>query len=221
MVGISNTIQQKFIAAFHQNCIQLVCMAHDELLRLGTVNREMIEDTVSMCIYKCINFDSLPAEYCGIHGDVQHMLPKDDYVQNPIPANLLERIDFHYEADCLESGSRTRYQFFMEAKNLYEYNFKKLKNTSKTIAVSYYKRYINTGIDHVLTDYYPSHDTLLLGYVLVGKIAPCVDGINKQLDVLNRTKEHLTPDLTITANNIEMYLSNHPKGILYHLMMKF
>lgn len=220
MGTISSNIKQAFVDSFQQNCIALVCQAHDVLYANLVINQDMDEETISTCIYDCIRNNKYTINQ-GIHVNIEHRLLPNGYVQNPTPSKQLNRIDFHFEADCWEHSPVVRYEYFMEAKNLYEHNFRKSSNTSDTQANSYFKRYIETGIEHIIKGDYPSN-AVILGYVLVGAINPVVDGINSELSSQNRNSEHLFHIPSLYECNIRgTFSSNHSVGRIDHLMLKF
>ena len=220
MRTISSNIKQAFVQSFRHNCIISVCQAHDALCVCHAITQDMDEETISTCLYDYVRNNQYTIEH-GIHVNIEHRLLPVGYVQTPTPSKQLCRIDFHFEADCWEQDSVERSEFFMEAKNLYEHNSRKSSNGSIISATFYYKRYINTGIDHIIKGDYPLN-AIILGYVLVGDIIPVVDGINTELSSMNRSGEHLfhipTP---YECNSRETFSSNFSAGRIDHLMLKF
>lgn len=220
MGKISSSIRQAFVLSFHHKCVKLVCSAHEELWFNKIITSDMDEESVSTCIYDCVRNNQYIIEQ-GIHVNIEHRLLPIGYVQTPTPSKQLCRIDFHFEADCWEQNPIVRLEYYMEAKNLYEHDFRKSSNTSVTPANYYFKRYIGTGIDHIISGYYPLN-TLLLGYVLVGDVHPVVNGINSELSSQTRSSEHLfhVPS-TYECNIRSTFSSNHSVGRIDHLMLKF
>lgn len=217
---INSSVKQAFVCSFQQKCIKLVCQAHDILCNNHTINQEMDEETVSTCIADIIDNSQQAIEWM-IHIGTEHRLTTGFYIQNPISSKSLNRIDFRYETDVWENNNPNRLRYYMEAKNLYQKDFSKTSNNSVTSAKAYFNRYIETGIDHIVTGYYPSN-TLLLGYVLVGDVCPVVDGINSQLDSLNRNGEHLTHFPSCYESNMRRTFSSEHNGLdIKHLMLKF
>ncbi len=95
--------------------------------------------------------------------------------------------------------SKDKIEFTIEAKNLCENDWTKSKGTN--VRASYYKnRYINTGIEHFVSDYYPFG--CLVGYVLQGNVIKIVTDINKII-----VKKALSPRIEIieNANSINDY----------------
>lgn len=220
MGTVSSDIKQAFVLSFQHNCITLVCQAHDALCGCHAITQDMDEETISACIYESVMKNQYTMEQ-GIHVDIEHRLLTVGYIQTPKPSKQLSRIDFHFEADCWELTSFARFNFFMEAKNLYEYDFRKSSNKSTTRAKYYFTRYIETGIDHIINGDYPSN-SIILGYVLVGDINPVVDGINSELSFQNRSSEHLFNVSSSCECNIRgTFSSNHPLVRIDHLMLKF
>lgn len=220
MGTIGSNIKHAFVESFQHNCITLVCQAHDVLCGLHAISKDMDEETISTCIASVIDNSQQAIDWM-IHVCTEHRLAGEGYMQNPTSSKSLQRIDFRYEMDVWDKNDSTRLRYYMEAKNLYQVDFKKPSNNSVTPAKAYFKRYVETGIDHIVTGYYPSN-TLLLGYVLVGDIYPVVDGINSELSSQNRSSEHLFHVPTPCESNIRgTFSSNHSVGRIEHLMMKF
>lgn len=220
MGTIGSNIKQAFVESFQHNCITLVCQAHDVLYGRNAITQDMDEETISTCLYDCVRNNQYTIEL-GIHVNIEHRLLPIGYVQTPTPSKQLSRIDFHFEADCWEQTHVERFEYFMEAKNLYEHNFKKSSNTSITNAKYYYKRYIETGIDHIIKGDYPSN-AIILGYVLIGDMNPVVNDINSELSSLNRSSEHLFHKPTPYECDIRgTFSSSHSVGRIGHLMLKF
>lgn len=220
MGTVSGNIKQAFVCSFRYQCIILVCQAHDALYNNHIVNQDMDEETISTCIYDCVRSNSNTINW-GVHVNLEHRLPQVGYAYTPTPSKELSRIDFHFEADCWECNPVQRFEYYMEAKNLYEHNFKKSSNNGSTSAKYYLKRYVETGVDHVVRSDYPAN-TLLLGYVLEGEILPVVNSINSQLDSEGRNSEHLVHIETCYESNIRQTYNSMHKGLpIMHLMLKF
>lgn len=220
MGTISSNIKQAFVQSFQKNCITLVCHAHDVLYACHAITQDMDEETISTCMASVIDNSQLAIDSM-IHVCTEHRLAGDGYIQNPTSSKSLQRIDFRYEMDVWEKNNSTRLRFYMEAKNLFQVDFKKSSNNRVTHAKAYFKRYVETGIDHIITGYYPSN-TLLLGYVLVGDINHVVDGINSELSSQNRSAEYLFHAPSPYECNIRnTFSSNHSVGGIDHLLLKF
>lgn len=220
MGSINSNIKQKFVLSFQQKCITLVCLAHDELCTRNTISQSMDEESISTCLASIID-DSNKAFEWEIHVSTEHRLTCANYIENPVLSKSLRRMDFRYEMDVWEKKDHPRLRYYMEAKNLYQFDFKKSTNSRVTSARKYFKRYIETGINHIVNGTYPL-DTLLLGYVLVGGIDPVVDGINSELCSLNRSGEQLTPASIDDENKLRRrFISMHTGMNIEHLMLKF
>lgn len=220
MGTISSNVRRAFVRSFQHKCITLVCQAHDELCSSNTIAQDMDEEKISMCIATIIG-DSQQALEWMIHIDTEHRLPCMDYIRNPTSSKSLKRIDFRYEMDVWDNDNPGRLRFYMEAKNLYQVDFKKPFNSSITNAKASFKRYIVTGIGNITTGDYPSN-TLLLGYVLVGDIDSVVKGVNTELSSLNRCSEHLIHISTCYENHLrKIFCSQHSDMFIKHLMLKF
>lgn len=112
--------------------------------------------------------------------------------------------------------------YYAEAKNLSESDWSK-QDGSKVSASHYRARYIDTGIENLLTERYP--EGCLLAYVVQGKSDNIVAGINRLIK-----KRGLEPrvGLIYKGANIPFaicYTSDHllegQKSSIWHLFMQF
>ena len=204
--------------AFVKNCVILVGRAYDELRAKDIVNRDMNENTVSENLRRLMCQD--PFSYSsGIM--VAREQPVDDTVllASNCSADSLPRIDFKFQ----QSWSRRQkmLEFYMEAKNLYGCDFIKTGNRSVTSANACHKRYVKTGIIHLLDGYYP-HDTYLLGYLLDGIVQDAVTGINKHIISMLSQAEVLNPEHQSLYPSISSYVSYHSQDRkINHLILRF
>ena len=86
--------------------------------------------------------------------------------------------------------SGQRFVFNVEAKNLVEHDYTKKGRKRAVKANKVLERYVETGIDHFLTGYYPHG--CLLGYVINGTIKGVVNTLNSILVKAGRNSESLS-----------------------------
>jgi len=96
--------------------------------------------------------------------------------------------------------------YFSEAKNLCENNWEKTTGT-KVNASNLQHRYVRTGINHFINEYYPGNGCLA-GYVLEGKPSYIIEKINLIIQKTEQRREILVNTDSIN-NHTEIYKSNH------------
>lgn len=205
--------------SFKMICIGLLDMAYAEITISGKVTSEWEENAISEIISKTIN-DNPTAIQRHITAIVEKRLVSDDLSQAQPTVDNAPRIDIKIGGFEWRPNEK-RVAYYMEAKNLYSHNFQKTSNTTVTQSSAYAKRYIKTGIDHLLSGYYPD-DTLLLGYVLVGTVHEAVDKVNTHLKEDGRGSEQINL-MTITLfPHLVFGTSGHPNGkSVEHCYMTF
>lgn len=172
MIGMLNKdIVAKVQYNFRCECISLLEWACLTLKSSKVVDANWGEENISANLCALIS-DSSRAVEAGVFVENEHPLPTQQVLDNQARANSSNKIDFLFQCDW---GAR-RVRFYVEAKNLIEYDVIKSSNQTHTRATQLQRRYIRTGIDHFLSGHYP--EGCLLGYVLNGSTARVVDGIN-------------------------------------------
>ena len=105
--------------------------------------------------------------------------------------------------------------------NLYANDFQKTNHLSYVSSTHYAKRYISTGIDHLLSGYYPEN-TMLLGYVLVGTVHDAVYKVNQNLVNDSRGTESIKLQVYEEFPALVLGVSAHPNGMgLDHCFLQF
>lgn len=174
--------------SFKMICVSLLDAAYAEMRSAHIVKSDWEENTISELLKKMMNANPVTLQMHITAVVEQRLLPEELYQALP-SVKRAPRIDIMiggFEWD--PNGKRVTY--YMEAKNLYSQDFKKVNNTTITSSTAYAKRYISTGIDHILSSYYPE-DALLLGYVLVGTVAKAIEKVNEQLRQDGRDSEYI------------------------------
>ena len=172
-------------AAFEQTCIELLEWACQTLKSNKRVDTDWGEENISANIYTYIK-DSQKSIDADIHIDSEHPFYNQDILDNKKKAKKASRIDMAFQ----HNWSGKRFVFYVEAKNLVENNFTKVGRKRAVNANTILKRYIETGIDHILDGYYPKG--CLLGYVLNGTINGVVNALNSILVKAGRNSESLS-----------------------------
>ena len=214
---LSNRIITIAQGAFMKKCIILIGHAYDTLCLSGVVNHDMEENVISENLRELMSQDSFSSSN-GIMVAREQPINNGNLLSSTQSADALPRIDFKFQ----KSWSMMQHTFFsfFEAKNLYANDFKKTGNSSKTSAKASHKRYVEKGIQHVLSGYYLS-TTCMLGYVLEGTISDAVNGVNTQISSILSPNEILQPRQT-PYPTLSSYVSIHDQGsVMSHLMMQF
>ena len=167
-------------------CVGLLDAAYAEVIGAHIVKSDWEENAISELLKNRMNANPATLQMHITAIVEQRLLPEVLYQALP-SVERAPRIDIMIGGfEWGPNGKRITY--YMEAKNLYSQDFKKAKNTTITSSMAYAKRYISTGIDHILSGYYPE-DALLLGYVLVGTVSKAVEKVNEQLVLESRRSE--------------------------------
>lgn len=217
---LNNQIIAQVQGSFEKNCIILVGRAYDNLRASGIVNHDMDENTVSENLRRLMSRDPFSI-------NKRILVTREQPIDNGclLPSNQsadsLPRIDFLFQRSwSIWNKVQHSFVFFMEAKNLYANDFKKTGKSSKTSAKYYHKRYVEKGIIHLLTGYYPSN-SYLLGYVLEGTVTDAIKGVNVHISSVLSPLEVLIPNHT-PYSTLCAYASTHDKGkIISHFMLQF
>ena len=206
-------------ASFKMVCLHLLEMAYCDVRTTCFIDKDWTENAISEALKKSIN-DNEEAIWMHITAEVEvRQLPEDLWLM-PSKVDDAPRIDIKVGGfDLGDVPSRLCY--YMEAKNLYAGDFRKTGHTSVFSSTHYAKRYISTGIDHLLKGYY-SDNTILLGYVLVGTIQSAVDKVNQNIVKDFRNAETINLKVVAEYPALVFGASIHPNGMeLEHCFLQF
>lgn len=206
--------------SFKMVCLHLLEMAYCEVRTTCTINKDWTENAISEALKKGIN-DNEETIWMHITAEVEVKQLPTDLSSMPSRVDDAPRIDIKVGGFDTRKDTTSRVCYYMEAKNLYSKGFKKSDYSSYVSSTYYAKRYISTGIDHLLGGYYPSN-TILIGYVLVGTVQAAVDIVNQHL--VNDLRGTESIDLQVYAEYPALVLgaSTHPNGKeLDHCFLQF
>ncbi|HPO61797.1 MAG TPA: hypothetical protein PK762_01800 [Candidatus Kapabacteria bacterium] len=138
--------------------------------------------------------------------DIVREFPLDDYQEEEIDADETPRIDFRFS----KWKSENFYEYFIEEKNLCEKDWIK-ENGSNVSSSKLLNRYINTGIEHFFTNYYPL-DGCLCGYIMQGDLENIISKLNfilekksyNQLLLNNKSINNYNQIYTIKKDNYSL-----------------
>lgn len=182
--NVDAVIVNRLKALFEERCLEMLECACQTLKAKKNVNEGWGEENITANLYVLIHDSQKSIEY-DIHPDCDHLIYDQDILDNKKKAKTAHRIDLVFQ----HNWNKRRFSFYVEAKNLIENDYQRSGHNTKKRAVGVLKRYIETGIDHYITEYYPLG--CMLGYVLNGTINGVVYKINKLLLREGRTEETL------------------------------
>lgn len=187
-------------AAFEKKCLALLQWACHTLKSNKKVDTDWGEENISANIYTYIK-DCQQSIDEDIHVESEHSFYSQDILDNKKKARKASRIDLVFQ----HNWSGKRFVFYVEAKNLVERDYTKTGRKQAVKAITVQKRYIETGINHFLSGYYPKG--CLLGYVLNGTISGIVSSLNALLVNSGRNSEQL--QLSSGTIPWQIFFSNH------------
>lgn len=185
---------------FEKNCVSLLKLACRSLKSQKIIDGDWDEENISANIYTYIK-KSQQAIDTDIFVESEHPFYSQDILDNKKKAKSAPCIDMVFQHNW---GGRA-YYYHVEAKKLIDSDYIKSGRKKASKASKVQRRYIETGIDHYVSAYYPQG--CLLGYVLNGTIDAVVNGINKLLSKDGRNSEVLQ-----YASGVEPWMnfqSNH------------
>jgi len=199
---------------FETRCVALLREACGALKAKNVVNVDWGEENITANIYVYI-VNSQQAINHDIFIENEHSFYSEDVLNNRKKARTAPRIDL-----VLQNNWRgQKLMFYVEAKNLVENDFYRTGRRTKCRANTIQQRYIDTGVDHYLGEYYPMG--CMLAYVLNGTAVRTVDGINSLLSATGRNTEVLSLDSG--ASPWFCFKSTHvmQQKEIVHYMMEF
>ena len=182
---LNQDIVSIFKSKFEDNCVGLLIDAYNSLKKSGRNVNEESENNITAQIVGYMKKNPKRT-------DLQINLERENYLDGEDIYDGIENADKSSRIDIKFSvwNSNMEYEFYMEAKNLAENNWKKKSTNAVVNANKLQKRYIDTGIDNFTNGRYPNG--CLLGYVLDGTTSKVVELINKLLISAKRKMEMLS-----------------------------
>lgn len=205
--------------SFKRVCLHLLEMAYCEVKTTCSIDKDWTENAVSETLKKGIN-DNEETIWMHVTAEVEVRQLPENMSSMPSKVDDAPRIDIKV-GGFDTSGALYRVCYYMEAKNLYASDFKKTGHRSNVSSTYYAKRYISSGMDHLLSGYYPGN-TIILGYVLVGTIQTAVDKVNQNLINDSRDTECINMQAQTEYPSLVFGASLHPNGMeLDHCFLQF
>ena len=206
--------------SFKMVCLHLLEMAYCEVRTTCTINKDWTENAISEALKKGIN-DNEETMWMHITAEVEVKQLPTDLSSMPSRVDDAPRIDIKVGGFDTGKEIPSRVCYYMEAKNIYANDFQKTGHTGSVSSTYYAKRYISTGIEHLLSGYYPEN-TILLGYVLVGTVQAAVYKVNQNLVNDSRGTESIKLQVYEEFPALVLGVSAHPNGMgLDHCFLQF
>lgn len=215
MEGFNADILKGFHSSMEGLCLELLHQGYEVMLAAKSYDVDWEEDTLT--IHYIDYMEKLPlCREQKIDIISQKYLYSEKHISGKKEAKYAPRIDFRF----MTWFKDVKIEYFAEAKNLSEKSWKK-KDGKGVNASYYYDRYVDTGISHLLTNYYPSN-CVLIAYVLNGNKNDVLLNLNKLISL--KFTDYGTIVKPDNAVNEEYYISeNIIEGshiVLKHLFLQ-
>lgn len=222
MSGKSNF---KIRAKLHQKlrnwCHRAVVEAYQKMKDKALLDKEQEEEDISKALFEEI--EELPfVKAKQITVIPEFRLYGKKYSATDTKAKAADRIDFRF----VKWSFRREINYYAEAKNLSFKTWHKASTGAKVDGSYYRGRYIDTGIEKLLTGAYALLDGFLIGYVVNGSVQNNVIALNTLIQ-----KRHLPPKIGLLEIHSPIsgygacYLSKNQKGsegvVLAHILLAF
>jgi hypothetical protein len=171
MGNFNEDICKGFQSAMEGYCLELLHQGYESMLAAKEYDVDWKEDKLTVHYIAHIKNLKIRKEY-QLSIIPQFTLYSDEHAFGEEEVEKAPRIDFKFS----KWFQREEIDYFGEAKNLSEKSWQK-KNGKPVNASYYYKRYIETGISHLLTNYYPNN-CFLIAYVLNGNKSIVLSNLN-------------------------------------------
>lgn len=199
--SLNQHIIREFKDQFENNCIRLLLESHKELVQHGSGFRDSDENSITVQLIGYMKKNPVSSDY-KIDITREQYIDSDAVYAGIDDPDASPRIDIR----LMNWTSPEKFEYFFEAKNLYENNFTKFGRATVTNAKAYCQRYIDTGIQNFIGGKYPRG--CLVGYVLEGKSDSIAARINELLTEAKRNTEHLVNQPKFEKIQFR-YLSTH------------
>jgi hypothetical protein len=174
-MGQFNTdISESFQLAMEGFCLELLHQGYEAMLSAKGYDVDWEEDTLTAHYISLMEKLPLCRER-RIDIIPQFYIYSSEHTSGEIEAKFAPRIDFKFTKwfKDVKTG------FYAEAKNVSEKDWKK-KTGASVNSLYYYKRYIETGVSHLLSGHYPSN-CVMIAYVLNGNKNAILSNLNNRI----------------------------------------
>lgn len=200
MATFNEDILVGFQSALEGFCLELLHQGYESMLAAKGYDVDWEEDTLTAHYISFMEKLPICREW-QIDIIPQFYIYSSKHTSGEEAAKYAPRIDFKFTKwfKDVKAG------YFAEAKNLSEKNWKK-KDGKKVDARKYNKRYIETGINHLLTGHYPNN-CVLIAYVLNGHKNVVLANLNSLIS--SDFTDYGTVTKPLIPCNEELYISEN------------
>lgn len=217
MINLNEHIGASFDDAMEGLCLELLHQGYEAMLAEKEYDVDWKEDKLTAhYIAQMMKLELRKKQQISIIP--QFIIYSDAHTFGDAEVEKAPRIDFKF----IKWTFRNEVHYYAEAKNLSEKSWTK-KDGTPVNASYYYKRYIETGINHLLTAYYPSN-CVLIAYILNGDKNAILSNLNNL--IVSKFKDYgiIFKPNTNSAVNEEFYISqntfNRKNITLKHLFLQ-
>ena len=207
--------KQAFTQSFENLCLELLHQGYEAMLAAKSYQLDWKEDKLTVHYIAQMKTLRIRKEN-KITITPQYIIYSDEHAFGEDEVEKAPRIDFKFSNWVLEE----EIDYFAEAKNLSEKGWNK-RNGTYVSSSYYYKRYIETGISHLLTDHYPDN-CVLIAYVLNGHKNTVLANLNYL--ITSDFKNYGIIEKPKTVAHEEYYISENWVGtrkiVLKHLFLQ-
>lgn len=215
MATFNEDISDDFQSALEGFCLELLHQGYASMLAAKGYDVDWKEDKLTVHYIAHMKTLKLRKEH-KVSITPQFIIYSDEHAFGEEEVEKAPRIDFKFSQWAKEE----EIDYFAEAKNLSQKNWTK-KNGKPVNASYYYKRYIETGISHLLTGHYPNN-CVLIAYVLNGHKNAILANLNSLIS--SDFTDYGTITKPITPSFDEFYISQNLVGgksiMLKHLFLQ-
>lgn len=215
MSVFNENIVVNFQAAMEGFCLELLHQGYNTMLAAKSYQLDWKEDKLTVHYIAHMRALRIRKEN-QIAIIPQFIIYSDEHAFGEDEVEKAPRIDFKFSKWVIKE----EIDYFAEAKNLSEKGWNK-RNGTYVSSSYYYKRYIETGISHLITSHYPSN-CVLIAYVLNGHKNAVLTNLNR-LIISNYVGYGIITKPEMTVNE-EHYISENLIGtrkiVLKHLFLQ-
>lgn len=214
---LNERIVRRFKERFAADCIQGILLGYAKMKADNQYKCFWIEDKLTAHIVCKMGETGFFAEK-DIFIIPQAPLYDDNVIYGEGDPAKSPRIDFKFG----RNWSKKEHNYFAEAKNLSEQNWVKPGKKLPIRADKQTKRYIETGINHYLSGYYPKG--CLIGYVVNGSVLGVLSALNRSISDGGASPQIGLIERDITSTSDCCYVSDNQSTndpiVLRHLLLQ-
>jgi hypothetical protein len=174
MTPFNTDIIDKFQFSMEGFCLELLHQGYEVMFKMKKYDVDWKEDKLTVHYIACMKTLSIRKEH-QISIIPQFIIYSDEHAFEEEEVETAPRIDFMFQ----KWNKSEEIYYYAEAKNISENSW--VKKSGKPVNASYYyKRYIETGISHLLTGYYPNN-CVMIAYVLNGNKNAILLNLNNRI----------------------------------------